>query len=117
MLNENSHEAFNRSEDGSVNNDRSLKSGFEGFLLPSEIFIIILIFLEELFSHDLLGHLSLVSFSISLLSSSVLALILQVKADREVEIALNSPALMRSLKGIVDFDVNFRSIKRAITSV
>lgn len=52
-----------------------------------------------------------------MLLSSICRLILQVEANRKLEITLNGTTLMSSLKGIVNFNVNLGTIKRAITSV
>lgn len=87
-------------------------------LLPCEVLIIPFIFLIkyslEIF---LLSSLILVLAMIFLNLCGVFTLELQVKSDRQLEVALDSAALVWAFKGVIDFNVNLRPVKGAISCV
>lgn len=50
MLDEDSHEAFYRTENSSMHNDRSLETRLKMAFLPSKVFFIVFVSLKQLFS-------------------------------------------------------------------
>lgn len=91
---------------------------FEIVFLPREVLVIPFIFLVENGPQFfLLSDFVLVLSVLFLNLGCILALELQVEANRELEVALNGAALMRALKGIVDLDVDLWSVEGSITGV
>ena len=119
MFGQDGREAFDGAKNGTMDNDRSAEARLEFFFAPGVVLSIVLV------GREVLGC-KLVLFGIliwllrgngSLLLRRGLALILQVKSNRLLEVDLDSSTLVRSMKGIVNLNVNFRSIKSTITMV
>jgi len=96
-----------------VNHNWSGETGPERLLLPFEIFVIIFILLEQLCRQRLLFLFSAgflpVSFSIGL--------VLEVESNWKLEIELNGTALMSSLQGIVNLNIDLWSIEGTISGI
>jgi len=117
MLDQDGGESLHGSKDSSVHNNGSLEARLEGLLLPLEVFAVEIVSLEDLRAKLLLDLLVFVG-SVGLLDlGGVFALVLKVEPDGKLEIQLHGSALVRSLKRIVDLDVNLRSVKSTITGV
>ena len=101
MLNQDSHESLDGSEDSSMDHDWSGKTWFEWLFLPLEIVVVILVLWEELGGKlNILGQLGVLSLDLGF------GLVLKVESDRKLEIKLDGSALMRSLESVIDLDVN-----------
>jgi len=118
MFNQNGHKSFYRTQDGSVNDNWAFEARFEGLLLPDELFIVHIVGFKNLAAKLVIMSLLFFEFrSMSLFISSSLCLVLQVEANWELEIALDSTALVGSLHSIENFDVDLWTIESAISSV
>ena len=85
--------------------------------MPSELMFIVLVGRERLRSKNLLGLLLLQLSYVSLFFCRILALVLQVETNWELEVALDSTALVRSLKCVKHLDVNFWPVEGSIAGV
>ena len=108
MLNQNSHESLNWSQDSSVDHDWSCKALLDGLLLPGIGMIVIFISWEDLGFKDLFLF---IFFNI------LVSLILEVEPDWQVEIKLDGTTLVMSLKSIEYLDINLWSIESTISWV
>jgi len=92
MLNQDSSESFNRSQNGSVNDNWSGESWFDLTFLPGKLVIVILICWEDLFHHNF------IFFAFAVINvTTLISLILQVESNWQLEIKLDGTALMMSL--------------------
>ena len=101
-----------------MHNNWSSETWLQIVFLPKEIIRVQLITLEKLGRKLLLISIILAFFfNVCLFFSSTFGLILKVKADRLLEIALDSTALVLTSESIHNFDINLRTVKRAISMV
>ena len=96
-----------------MDNDWSSKAFSKRLFFPDKLFFIKLITWEPLLSEFLLFNFA----SCLLFFCCSLTLVLKIKSDWQLEVQLNSTALMGSSEGIVHFDVNFGSVKGTFTFV
>lgn len=143
MFHKHCNKSFKRAKNSSVDNNWSFEPVFNRMLFPFKIFIIPFILCKEFTSNNdfMFIILFFVFFIISWFSRLLLSnwliflktyiwtllrpliriftfrmvgLVLQVKSYWQLEINLNSSALMRSLHCIKHFDINLRSIESTI---
>ena len=100
-----------------MHNDGPFESRLEGVLLPSVVFVVHLVSLEDLLVLLQLSHLLLVLRSMGLHFGGTFRLVLKVEADRQLEVALNGSALVRPLQRVKDLDVDLGAVEGAISVV
>ena len=119
MFRQDGREAFDRSKHGTMHNDWPAEARLELLFLPGVLLSVILIGWEDLRVELCLLLVCLGPFLgySSLLLCRGLALILQVEANRLLEVDLDRSALVLPLQGIVDLAIDFGSVEGAITMV
>jgi len=90
-----------------VHHDWSCKARLEWVLFPLEIFFVVLVSLEHLSSQNL------IVIVISLCAGGI-GFVLEIETDRQLEVELDSTALMWSLESIEDFDINLGAVECTI---
>jgi hypothetical protein len=100
-----------------MDDDGAAETGLNWVLNPGEVLVSHVISLEKLLFVFFLCLLCLILSCMLLFFSSSLRLILQVKPDGELEIALHSTALMATLQCIEYLDVDLRAIESTISVV
>lgn len=95
----------------------SSETRFEGLFVPDKVLIVTLIGLKHLRGHLFASLGFLVLSSLLLFFSSLLALVLEVEADRQLEVTLDSSTLVRAVHCIEHLDVDLGTVEGTITSV
>lgn len=92
----------------SVDHNWSLLTVFNRFFLPNKVNISVFVFVFLIWCS---------SESISFVFADMLSHVLQVETDRQLEVQLNSSALVFAVKSIIYFNINFWPLECSISWV
>ena len=115
MLSQDGREALNGAKDGAMNDDGPAEAGLELLLVPRVVLRVVLVGWEVL--RGQLDLLLLVLRGGGLLLCRILGLVLQVEADRLLEVELDGSALVRPVQRVVDLDVDLGPVKGSVAVV
>ena len=115
MLSQHRREALNRAKDGTMHDDGPAEARLELLLMPRIVLRVVLVGWEVL--RGQLDLLLLVLRGGSLLLCRILRLVLQVEADRLLEVELDGSALVRPVQRVVDLDVDLGPVKGSVAVV
>jgi len=117
MLDQDGHKTLYGTENSSVDGNRSPETGLEGLLMPHKVLIVTLVSLKQLRGHLLARLGFLVLCSIFLFFGGLLTLVLEVEADGQLEVTLDSSALVGAVHRIEHLDVDLGAVEGTVTSV
>ena len=85
--------------------------------IPGKVLIVHVVRFENLVLKSLLLNCSFMLSSMCLFLCCTFSLILEIKSDWQLEIALNSTTLVLTTEGIINFNVYFRAVESSITRI
>lgn len=100
-----------------MHNDGTLEARLERVLRPNKVLIVHVVGLEDLLLKLFFEVAFLQLFGMKLLLSTAFSLVLQIEADRKLEVTLDRTALVLALEAVVDLNVDLGTVESAVTRI